>query len=346
MAIFPESAIAGGAQSGAPPAAIDIEAWTVEQAAERLQATTISSSPRLSRNTTVTLDIPLDDPVLGSNVNDNRDTPAFPVYKRETVHTVYKRSEPVRRDSLKRREALLKGKEGSRRRQRWENDRLLNNPYAQPPLPSDWEVRPTYPVQSVPYFLAPLWDAEYKTKAQAQSAKKKVKPIDPRAHGSPEEQAASRVPSELRAKLKRSRGAKGLLQDLEAEIRGFVEEWEAKEKQMESDGLIDADSEDDEIVFVGRNGVMSDERKHAREEEDLKRDKLIFESMVDDHGAAFGYVLIPGVCQDGYTDIVPQTLACSFHCYLLWPRDLVRYYRQSSTQRSICWRKAGTSLPC
>lgn len=31
------------------------------------------------------------------------------------------RSEPVRRDSLKRREALLKGNEGSRRRQRWEN---------------------------------------------------------------------------------------------------------------------------------------------------------------------------------------------------------------------------------
>jgi hypothetical protein len=32
-----------------------------------------------------------------------------------------KRKEPLRRDSLKRREALLKGKEGSRRRQRWEN---------------------------------------------------------------------------------------------------------------------------------------------------------------------------------------------------------------------------------
>ena len=29
--------------------------------------------------------------------------------------------EPLRRDSMKRRDALLKGKEGSRRRQRWEN---------------------------------------------------------------------------------------------------------------------------------------------------------------------------------------------------------------------------------
>lgn len=33
----------------------------------------------------------------------------------------FRRREPLRRDSLKRREALLKGKDGSRRRQRWEN---------------------------------------------------------------------------------------------------------------------------------------------------------------------------------------------------------------------------------
>lgn len=33
---------------------------------------------------------------------------------------------PSRRDSLRRREALLKGKEGSRRRQRWENGQSLS----------------------------------------------------------------------------------------------------------------------------------------------------------------------------------------------------------------------------
>jgi hypothetical protein len=33
----------------------------------------------------------------------------------------FRRREPLSRDSSKRREALLKGKDGSRRRQRWEN---------------------------------------------------------------------------------------------------------------------------------------------------------------------------------------------------------------------------------
>jgi hypothetical protein len=39
----------------------------------------------------------------------------------EALKAVRSRKEPLKRDSMKRREALLKGKEGSRRRQRWEN---------------------------------------------------------------------------------------------------------------------------------------------------------------------------------------------------------------------------------
>ena len=38
-------------------------------------------------------------------------------------------------------------------------DRLLNNPYVEPPQPKDWEVHPTHPVHNVPYYHAPLWDA-------------------------------------------------------------------------------------------------------------------------------------------------------------------------------------------
>ena len=37
------------------------------------------------------------------------------------THKVYGRHSLVRRDSLERREALLKGREGSRQRRRWEN---------------------------------------------------------------------------------------------------------------------------------------------------------------------------------------------------------------------------------
>ncbi|TKA50820.1 hypothetical protein B0A49_12736, partial [Cryomyces minteri] len=200
------------------------------------------------------------------------------------VHTVYKRREPIRRDSLKRREALLKGKEGSRRRQRWENDRLLNNPYAQPPLPSDWEVRPTYPVHSVPYYLAPLWDAD----RSARSADNKRSKSGNKPKTSKEEESVARVAKEVREKLKRARGAKGLLQDLETEVRRFVEKWEEKARQLERDDLVEPDSDDEEIVFVGRDGAMSDMRNSRADEEELRQDKLIFDSLVNDHGASFG----------------------------------------------------------
>lgn len=77
----------------------DIEAWTVSA----LQSLSISST---ARGTGVTLSIPLD-----TSCDDLEATPS----------KLKQRREPLRRDSQKRREAMLKGKEGSRRRQRWEN---------------------------------------------------------------------------------------------------------------------------------------------------------------------------------------------------------------------------------
>ncbi|OCK93303.1 uncharacterized protein K441DRAFT_661598 [Cenococcum geophilum 1.58] len=168
----------------------------------------------------------------------------------------------------------------------WFADRLLSNPYAQPPLPSDWEVRPTYPVHAVPYYLAPLWDAGL----AARNAEKKRKG-KPEKKGAAADEATGKVPRELREKLKRSRGAKGLLQDLEEEVRRFVEKWEEKETKMEQEGLVDPDSEDDEIVFVGRNGQMNDMRS-PRSSGEIEREKLLFHSPVDDHGASFGRWLV------------------------------------------------------
>ncbi|QIX01238.1 hypothetical protein AMS68_006755 [Peltaster fructicola] len=258
-----------------------LDAWTASQAAEVFSTLSIASPPP-TQGRSVAIDIPLDDSIHHDTLQRTRT---------EAVHTVYKRREPIRRDSLKRREALLKGKEGSRRRQRWENDRLLSNPHAEPPLPSDWEVRPTYPVQRVPYFLAPLWDAEYaKVSERRAAAKTAAKPTGEAA-------AAQKVTQDLRAKLKRARGAKGLLQDLEMEVRGFVQQWDEKQRQLKAEGLIDMDSseEDEEIVFVGRNGAMSDDKLSGKQRQALRRDKLIFESLVDDHGASFGRYLVHSI---------------------------------------------------
>ncbi len=137
----------------------------------------------------------------------------------------------------------------------------------------------------MPYYLAPLWDAEMASRASAGKSKRGTK-------GKSEmgEDPAGKVPKELREKLKRARGAKGLLQDLEEEVRMFVRKWEEKEKEIE---LEEVDSEDEEIVFVARNGHMDDipsPRSKKSLDEELERDKLVFDSLVDDHGASFGYV--------------------------------------------------------
>ncbi|KAI9839165.1 MAG: hypothetical protein M1819_003158 [Sarea resinae] len=324
------------AQSPASTPQIDIEAWT-QQAADALEAVSISpavaavpttavaSPPRGTPGRAVALAIPLDDHDRDHATDLNRSASSAAAQARPTTSTYARRREPLRRDSLKRREALLKGKEGSRRRQRWENDRLLHNPHVQPPLPSDWEVQPTYPRHTVPYYLAPLWDAH-----KAASASKKAS--DTKATTTTGNDGVGKVPRELREKLKRARGAKVLLQDLEEEVRAWVRQWEAREassitkdhagattnSSSGSSSISEAfDSEDEEIVFVGRNGQMRDMPPSPRqqqqsdgrdqteaeklqedkedEEEELRRDKLIYRSLVDDQGASFGRWLVHSI---------------------------------------------------
>jgi len=166
-------------------------------------------------------------------------------------------------------------------------DRLLGNPHAMPPLPADWEVRPTHPVHSVPYYLASLWDAKVAEEARQDTLRKHAND----AKGE-DKCTIGRVPKALRAKLKKSRGAKGLLQDLEHEVRKFVETWEEKERERAKDETPEGDSEDDEIVFVPTNAML-----HSRDNsfdflDDLDREKLVFDGPDEDRSASFGRWLV------------------------------------------------------
>lgn len=168
-------------------------------------------------------------------------------------------------------------------------DRLLHNPWAQAPLPSDWEVHPTYPRHTVPYYLAPLWDANLPQRQEAE--KKRHEAVKKHAEGQSE--ALKKVPKELRQKLKKAKAAKGLLQVLEEEVRKFIKTWEEKTRK-EQQMAPEVDSEDEEIVFISRNGQMqeipqSPEASYYFVEHELDKDRLIFDSMADDHGASFGY---------------------------------------------------------
>lgn len=132
MAIHPEFRSQGPQATLSPQQTRSISAWT-EQAATSLQGLTISDTrdEPLSiidsttartglRGASVSLAIPLDDDIP---VTDTRQTSRVKLVgpSSQTQSVTFRRREPLRRDSLRRREALLKGKDGSRRRQRWEN---------------------------------------------------------------------------------------------------------------------------------------------------------------------------------------------------------------------------------
>ena len=171
---------------------------------------------------------------------------------------------------------------------------MIGNPYAEPPLPADWEVRPTYPVHSVPYYLAPLWDARYAKESATRKEKVHVKELKKREAVV----GSGHVPRDLKEKLKRAKGAKGLLQDLELEVRSFVASWELREQEgRPASATPQDDSEDEEIVFVGRQGETHDRPSSSGSDDFLEPEKLIFDALEGDQGASFGRWLVHSIGQ-------------------------------------------------
>ena len=126
--------------------------------------------------------------------------------------------------------------------------------------------------------------------ARAGAEKKKREAARKQAQA--EDESAGGIPRELRNKLKKAKAAKGLLKDLEEQVRIFVKSWEDRTKTEEKPEL---DSEDEEIVFVGRNGQMHDVPSSPKlmdsvKENEVERDRLVFDSLANDQGASFGYV--------------------------------------------------------
>ena len=101
------------------------------------------------------------------------------------------------------------------------------------------------------------------------------------------DESSGKIPRELREKLKKAKAAKGLLKDLEEQVRIFVTRWE-DQVQRERVRQSELDSDDEEIVFVGRNGQMSDWPPTPKT--NIERDRLVFDSLANDRGATFGCV--------------------------------------------------------
>ena len=124
---------------------------------------------------------------------------------------------------------------------------------------------------------------------------------------------ASRVPQDLRKKMKRGKAAKGLLHDLEEEIRSFVASW-GEERRARSVSF-NSEFSDDDIVFIGRNGQMRDEPPSPKASSpgydrdmvmlnNMLAEKLVFDAPVDDKGASFGYARSTGARSNMLTGIL------------------------------------------
>ncbi|KAK3294325.1 R3H-associated N-terminal domain-containing protein [Chaetomium fimeti] len=259
--------------SNASTVTVDIESWTVA-ALESLRIAPIA------RGTGNTLSIPLDDAHQHAESGEVRDAAGMKLRNvafdgnddAYGAAITPPRRPPSRRDSMHRRDALLKGKEGSRQRRRWENDHLLHVPNVVPPLPSDWQIRPTHRVlPTVPYQLAQFWDKGLREHVEAQKHKQQQKKHSRRRNAAggarlgpdDEETPVGHVPRDLRNTAKRTPAVKSWLRVLEEPVRAFVVERglaaaavaAAEGGESSSD---ETDSDDEEIVFVGRNGRMRD----------------------------------------------------------------------------------------
>ena len=124
----------------------------------------------------------------------------------------------------------------------------------------------------------------------AKAEAKKMKQVAARRQAQAKDEGQANVPKELREKLKKAKAAKGLLKDLEEQVRMFVKSWEEQKKRNVEPEL---DSEDEEIVFIGRNGQMRDvppspKFRDGIDDEDFLKDQLVFDSPANDQGASFG----------------------------------------------------------
>ncbi|KAI3343015.1 R3H-associated N-terminal domain-containing protein [Ustulina deusta] len=253
--------------SSLPPnaAGVDIAAWTIS-ALESL-----SVSP-VARGTGAPFSIPLDGTEANAKKEKDKEKPSVSIYDPRTRSSaITPPPRPLsRRDSLKRRDALLRGNEGSRQRRRWENDRLLHVPNAVPPEPEDYIPRPTHPVHHVPYQLAAAWELRVRAEVERRNAAlARRKQARTRTLG--DDAVAGRVPRELCQRAKKTPAVRTWVRSLEEPVRKYLVESEvardgdADLKTDDSDSSSGLDSEDEEIVFVGRNGSMRDGKGRGKE---------------------------------------------------------------------------------
>lgn len=232
-------------------------------------------------------------------------------------------------------------------------DRLIGVPNAQPPQPTDWEVRPTHRIHHVPYHLAQFWDRGVRQRVEDKTSRlAAARKQQQRKTGSATGLAAGEVPRDLREMAKRSPVVRGWARALEEPVRTYL----VGQRQREDDAVAgdsaaeEMDSEDEELVFVGRDGAMRELRekregwKMARREvaQETVDSGMVFDSFGSDETAAVKSVY-SWLCWTPMMLTGAQALACPHHFGLLRPRVTLRDAPESLAPR--CLRRPQASRP-
>ncbi|KAG5979564.1 hypothetical protein E4U55_005026, partial [Claviceps digitariae] len=187
--------------------------------------------------------------------------------------------------------------------------RLVGVPNVQPPLPSDWEVRPTHKVHRVPYSVAQFWDRGVRQRLEEKASNlQAVRKKQQRKTGSATGLGVGEVPRDLRETAKRTPAVRDWVRVLEEPVRQFLREEHQQRLQRQRQlvgsshdktdisTVSDMDSDDEEIVFVGRDGAMRElqEKKAARHRmarrgvsHEALDSGVVFDSFGDGESAAF-----------------------------------------------------------
>lgn len=133
------------------------------------------------------------------------------------------------------------------------------------------------------------------------------------------------MPKDLKARLERSHGAIGLLQALEEDVRKFVLGTQEREKaeQMKAGDRPESpvhvniedveDESDEEIVFVSKKMRYQIQRQESVKSfiEELATEKILFESLLSDPSASFGFVSLAPISRICQVFRLPSHDTCS-----------------------------------
>lgn len=145
-----------------------------------------------------------------------------------------------------------------------------------------------HPVKHIPYQIATLWDLRMRAEAETKRAvAARRKQMQTRTMG--DAHVTGRVPRELLQRAKRTPAVKKWIRSLEEPVRRYLIEQEIAKEPLSTDS--EGDVEDEEIVFVGRNGTtMRDGWKKAKREtkgSKTQEEGMIFDALGNDADSAF-----------------------------------------------------------